>query len=259
MGATCLTLPSCPPDLGSFCRLDELGLQVVVNGSSPVVRCWPAGSSRPTSSPVVSPLRMRGCAARQRDPAAGARTAGVAPDDVADHDPPLSLPRLWTCVAPGHQPGYGRGPIEAGVQDLARRARHVLARRRRSGCDGQVRRVQDCQQRGTARRGHGDGPVPRRAPSRRCSGPVPPPRPAGHLRARRPQGRPLYAARRLLHTGAALLTENQQARLEALFAVSEHVEVEATWGIYQRMIAADRRQRRPGPADRDPQARHPAA
>jgi hypothetical protein len=37
--------------------------------------------------------------------------------------------------------------------------------------------------------------------------------------------------------GAALLTEKQQARLEALFAVSEHVEVEATWGIYQRMIA----------------------
>jgi hypothetical protein len=28
MGATRLTLPSCP-DLGSFCRLDELGLQVV--------------------------------------------------------------------------------------------------------------------------------------------------------------------------------------------------------------------------------------
>ena len=36
---------------------------------------------------MVSPLRMRGCAARQRDPAAGARTAAVAPDDVADHDP----------------------------------------------------------------------------------------------------------------------------------------------------------------------------
>ncbi|MFW6721429.1 transposase [Streptomyces sp. MAR4 CNY-716] len=30
------------------------------------------------------------------------------------------------------------------------------------------------------------------------------------------------------------------ARLEALFAISEHVEVEATWGIYQRMIAAYR-------------------
>jgi transposase len=70
------------------------------------------------------------------------------------------------------------------------------------------------------------------------------------------KGDPLSATRRTLHTGAALLTENQQARLEALCAVSEHVEAEATWGIYQRMIAAYRRQRRPGHADRDPQARH---
>ena len=53
-------------------------------------------------------------------------------------------------------------------------------------------------------------------------------------------GRPALCARRTLHTGAALLTKKQQARLEALFAVSEHVEVEATWGIYQRMIAAYR-------------------
>jgi transposase len=51
---------------------------------------------------------------------------------------------------------------------------------------------------------------------------------------------PLYKARRTLHTGAGLLTDRQQAHLEALFAVSEHVEVEATWGIYQRMIAAYR-------------------
>ena len=41
-------------------------------------------------------------------------------------------------------------------------------------------------------------------------------------------GDSLDAARRTLHTGAALRTEKQQARLEALFAVSEHVEVEAT-------------------------------
>ena len=41
---------------------------------------------------------------------------------------------------------------------------------------------------------------------------------------------PLYKARRTLHTGAGLLTDRQQARLDALFAVSEHVEVEATWG-----------------------------
>lgn len=51
---------------------------------------------------------------------------------------------------------------------------------------------------------------------------------------------PLYAARRTLHTGSGLLTDKQKDRLEALFAVEEHVEVEATWGIYQRMITAYR-------------------
>ena len=53
-------------------------------------------------------------------------------------------------------------------------------------------------------------------------------------------GDPLYAARRLLHTGADLLTDKQKDRLTALFAADEHAEVEATWGIYQRMIAAYR-------------------
>jgi len=51
---------------------------------------------------------------------------------------------------------------------------------------------------------------------------------------------PLYSARRTLHTGADLLTDKQKHRLAALFAADEHVEVEATWGIYQRMIAAYR-------------------
>jgi transposase len=51
---------------------------------------------------------------------------------------------------------------------------------------------------------------------------------------------PLYKARRTLHTGAALLTEKQIVRLQALFADEQHVEVEAAWGIYQRMIAAYR-------------------
>ena len=53
-------------------------------------------------------------------------------------------------------------------------------------------------------------------------------------------GDPLYGARRMLHTGADLLTDKQAKRLEDLFAVESHVEVEATWGIYQRMIAAYR-------------------
>ena len=51
---------------------------------------------------------------------------------------------------------------------------------------------------------------------------------------------PLYRARRTLHTGADLLTDKQTARLQALFAIEDHVEVEATWGIYQRMIGAYR-------------------
>jgi transposase len=51
---------------------------------------------------------------------------------------------------------------------------------------------------------------------------------------------PLYSARRTLHTGAGLLTDKQTDRLHALFATDEHVEVEATGGIYQRMIAAYR-------------------
>lgn len=51
---------------------------------------------------------------------------------------------------------------------------------------------------------------------------------------------PLYAARRTLHTGADLLTDSQAQRLRDLFAGDEHVAVQATWGIYQRMIAAYR-------------------
>ena len=58
---------------------------------------------------------------------------------------------------------------------------------------------------------------------------------------------PLYRARRTLHTGADLLTPRQQARLDALFTADDHVEVEATWCIYQQMIAAYRAH---DPADR---------
>jgi len=51
---------------------------------------------------------------------------------------------------------------------------------------------------------------------------------------------PLYRARPTLLTGADLLTDKQKDRLRVLFATDAHIEVEATWGIYQRMIAAYR-------------------
>ena len=51
---------------------------------------------------------------------------------------------------------------------------------------------------------------------------------------------PLYRARRTLHTGADLLTDKQRQRLAVLFATDEHVQVEATWGVYQSMITAYR-------------------
>ena len=51
---------------------------------------------------------------------------------------------------------------------------------------------------------------------------------------------PLYRARRTLHTGSDLLTDKQADRLRALFADDRHVEVEATWAIYQRIVTAYR-------------------
>ena len=51
-------------------------------------------------------------------------------------------------------------------------------------------------------------------------------------------------ARRTLHRGADLLTDKQYQRLEKPFATDDHVEVEATWGVYQRMITAYRDENR---------------
>ena len=53
-------------------------------------------------------------------------------------------------------------------------------------------------------------------------------------------GDALYAARRTLHTGQDLLTDRQRQRLEALFAVEEHIQVEVTWNVYQKVVAAYR-------------------
>ena len=57
------------------------------------------------------------------------------------------------------------------------------------------------------------------------------------------KGDPLYVSRQTLHAGAELLTERQAVRLRALFADTApqgHAQVHATWGVYQRMVAAYR-------------------
>lgn len=40
--------------------------------------------------------------------------------------------------------------------------------------------------------------------------------------------------------GASLLTDKQSARLEDVLAIEVHIEVDATWGIYQRLVPAYR-------------------
>ena len=50
----------------------------------------------------------------------------------------------------------------------------------------------------------------------------------------------LYRARRTLLTGAGLLTDAQVGRLETLFADDRHAAVQASWGVYQRLIQAYR-------------------
>jgi transposase len=53
-------------------------------------------------------------------------------------------------------------------------------------------------------------------------------------------GDPLYGIRRVLRTGAELLTTKQKTRLGAVFGDDAHVQVEATWLYYQRIVAAYR-------------------
>ena len=53
-------------------------------------------------------------------------------------------------------------------------------------------------------------------------------------------GDPLYGIRRVLRTGADLLTDNQKRRLTTALNDDAHVQVEATWLFYQRIVAAYR-------------------
>ena len=58
-------------------------------------------------------------------------------------------------------------------------------------------------------------------------------------------GDPLYGLRRVLRTGVDLLTDRQWARLQAVFADERHLEVQTTWAVYQRIVAAYRHDNRP--------------
>jgi transposase len=51
---------------------------------------------------------------------------------------------------------------------------------------------------------------------------------------------PLYRCRRILLTGADLLTDSQRERLDVLFADPAHDQVRQAWRVYQQMIAAYR-------------------
>ena len=51
-------------------------------------------------------------------------------------------------------------------------------------------------------------------------------------------GDPLYGVRRTLRTRFPLLTSRQQARLTTVFADDNHLAVQVTWSVYQRIIAA---------------------
>ena len=168
MGATGLTLPSCPPTWARSVVLTNSACRSWVNGSSPVVRCWPAGSSNRRVRPVVCRC---GCQAAPRDSVTrrlAHEPAGVAPDDVADHDPPLSLHRLWACVAPGHQPGRrAAGEAVASRAAMGARRHRVSALDRRSGRRGPRRVVEHRERRGA---GRGQACVDRGpTPVRRCA------------------------------------------------------------------------------------------
>ena len=53
-------------------------------------------------------------------------------------------------------------------------------------------------------------------------------------------GDPLYGVRRVLLTGANLLTQKQVDRLDAVLAAEEHTQVDVTWWVHQRVVGAYR-------------------
>ncbi len=153
------------------------------------------------------------------------------------HHRPHPGPRRHRPLPP---PGHARWTLDEGVQGLASAAGPGLARRDRGRGDGRVCRVQDRNDRGAAGRGLGDGPLPCRPPRRRCVERVPAPRPAGAARSPRPQGRPAVHRGRPCTPAPTCSPSASRSASTRSSPGDRHVQVELTWGIYQRLIAAYR-------------------
>lgn len=48
----------------------------------------------------------------------------------------------------------------------------------------------------------------------------------------------MFRVRRLLHTGADLLTEKEDAKIDAVLAGPSHIAVQVVWESYQRIVAS---------------------
>ena len=235
-----------PPDLGSFCRLDELGLQVVGQRLEPgraVLACRVVETDE-----FARWCRRCGCQAAPRDSV----TRRLAHEPLGWRPTTLLITiRRYRCTGCGHVWRQDTSRAAEPRAKLSRRAlrwalegivcQHLTVARVAEGlgvswntandavlAEGRRVLIEDPHRfDGVRLAGDALDQCRRRVQQATC----------GH---RGRKGDPLYAARRTLHTGAALLTDKQRQRLTALFADDEHVEVEATWGIYQHMIAAYR-------------------
>lgn len=98
------------PDLTTFCRLNDLGLEVVGQHLQPD-RAG-AGVSGNRARQVVPAVRGRARPGRQRHPSPGARAVRLAPNDAAGHDLPLAVHRMRARLASRQQPG-GRAAGQA--------------------------------------------------------------------------------------------------------------------------------------------------
>ena len=230
--STCLTLPSRPPDLTTFTRLDELGLEVVGQQIEPkraVLACR-----------VVEPdqwCRRCGCEGTPR----GTVVRRLAHEPFGWRPTILLVTvRRYRCGECGH---VWRQEMSRAAEPRAKLSRRAL-RWARAGVE--VVAVDGFTGFKTATTEEWPDATTVMDPFHvvRLAGDA-----LDQCRRRIQQelhghrGRaqdPLYRARRTLHTGSDLPIPRQQARLDALFTGDDHVQLEATYGVYQQLVAAYR-------------------